>query len=352
MSSGSTELEHIPISKELLGKLHHRKLMNGERNNAHQEAIIQALGGIDEILQHFFTSNVILDQQQLNSIHHIITNTPHKTQQMAQRPQLQEDKAHTTMPTLTYSFKDEDSLLFTIFGQENGTKILHLLSGKIIKFKWIFLFWVGFDIIAFVLLGFSVLSLNDFANYVWSNFVLFLAIYIIGCILYANKVAMKLLLRQFVFWFKIVYLIQFLVTDAAISHLHGSSPYFLFANVIFHSALLFSVMIFDAINTTKSTKLIISTFAVAFFACRVLELMVTAFSANQSYIYDRAIVTIDVPYIDKLRLSIVDICFNSGEVLVMFLFKQLLSIIRKPNKALVITTKPFIEYQNNKETVP
>eukprot|EP01083_Nonionella_stella_P243026 847202_1 len=216
MSSGSVELEHIPITKERLGKLHRRQLMNGERNNTHQEAIVHALGGIDEMLQHFFTSNIVLDQQQLDSLHHIITNTPHKTQQ-------QEDKAHTTMPTLTYTFKDEDTLLYAIFGQEKGTKILHLLTGKIIKFKWIFLFWVGFGIIAFVLtlLGFSVLSLNDFANYVWSNFVLFLAIYIIGWILYANKEAMKLLLRQFVFWFKIFYLIQYLVTHEALHHLQG-----------------------------------------------------------------------------------------------------------------------------------
>eukprot|EP01083_Nonionella_stella_P243029 847206_1 len=260
MSSGSTELEHIPISKELLGKLHHRKLMNGERNNAHQEAIIQALGGIDEILQHFFTSNVILDQQQLNSIHHIITNTPHKTQQMAQRPQLQEDKAHTTMPTLTYSFKDEDSLLFTIFGQENGTKILHLITGKIIKFKWMLLLCAGFSTLPLVLVAFSVVkqSFSDWGN---SIIFLFLAIYIIGWILYANKEAMKLLLRQFVFWFKIVYLIQYLVTNAIINHLQGLPLYFICADVICWAALLFIVMIFDAINTTKYTKVIISTLA-------------------------------------------------------------------------------------------
>eukprot|EP01083_Nonionella_stella_P210394 761727_1 len=59
-----------------------------------------------------------------------------------------------------------------------------------------------------------------------------------------------------------------------------------------------------------------------------------------------------MPYVDKARISIVDICANSGEILSIFLFQQLVSIIRNPNKALVITTKPFIEYQNNKETVP
>eukprot|EP01083_Nonionella_stella_P156704 507761_1 len=142
--------ETRPISKELLGKLHRRQLTSGETNNAHQEAIVHALGGIDEILQHFFVSNAVLDQQQLDSLHYIITSTPQKTQQQLiatnamSQPQLQEDRASVTMPTLTYTFKDEDSLIFAIFGQEKGTKILHLLTGKIIKFKWILLFCIGF----------------------------------------------------------------------------------------------------------------------------------------------------------------------------------------------------------------
>eukprot|EP01083_Nonionella_stella_P243027 847203_1 len=214
MSSGSVELEHIPITKERLGKLHRRQLMNGERNNTHQEAIVHALGGIDEMLQHFFTSNIVLDQQQLDSLHHIITNTPHKTQQ-------QEDKAHTTMPTLTYTFKDEDTLLYAIFGQEKGTKILHLLTGKIIKSKWILLFWIGFSILVGVLMAFLKFSFEDAFTFVYPIFSLLGAIYIIGWILYANKEAMKLLLRQFVFWFKIFYLIQYLVTHEALHHLQG-----------------------------------------------------------------------------------------------------------------------------------
>eukprot|EP01083_Nonionella_stella_P160708 525595_1 len=133
--------EHTPVSKELLANLHRRQLMNGKTNNAHQEAIVDALGGIDGILQHLFTSNVVLDEQQLGSLHRIIADTRHKSDKTLQTStinavsQPQEDKL-----TLSYTFKDEDSFLFTIFGQENGEKILHVLNGKMIKCILLLLF--------------------------------------------------------------------------------------------------------------------------------------------------------------------------------------------------------------------
>eukprot|EP01083_Nonionella_stella_P157569 511682_1 len=112
-------------------------------------------------------------------------------------------------------------------------------------------------------------------------------------------------------------------------------------------------MIFDAINAQKSTKIIISSLAVGMFAFRAVEIMVKTFYADEWDVYDRAIVTFNIPCVDdKARISIVDTCSNSAYILAIFLFKQLISIIRNPNKALVITTKPFIEYENNKETSP
>eukprot|EP01083_Nonionella_stella_P160805 525950_1 len=327
--------EDTPISKELLRNLHRRRLINGQTNSVHQEAIIDALGGIDNILQHLLTSNAILDEQQLDSLHHIIANTSHNKQQTTTInavSQPQEDKAHITIPAFTYTFKDEDSFLFTIFGQENGTKILHILNGTI--FKCILLLLFGLGVPVTVLMFLSVLAVD-----VWfvfcTVFFIFCSIYIIGWILYANKEAMKLLLRQFVFWFKIFYLIQYLVTHQILHHFEDFSPFYIFADGICLAVLLFIVMIFDAINTTQSTKLIISCFAVAWFAGGVLGRMMDVFYADQSYasIYNRAILTFDMPYVDKARISIVDICVNSGEVVSVFLFKQLVSIIKKPNKA-------------------
>eukprot|EP01083_Nonionella_stella_P226923 805425_1 len=126
--------EEQTVTKELLESVHRRQLVNGKTNNDHQEAIIKALGGIDDIVQHLLRSNVILDQPQLNSLHRIIINTAHKNQRettinaLSQPQEFEDNKYHQTY---TYTFKEEDSLLFSIFGQENANKILHALNGKI-----------------------------------------------------------------------------------------------------------------------------------------------------------------------------------------------------------------------------
>eukprot|EP01083_Nonionella_stella_P072422 195320_1 len=124
--------KHTPMSKELLANIHRSQLMNGQTNNVHKEAILLVLGGIDGILQHLLTSNAVLHEQQIDSLHLIIANTPapHKNQQTTITnavSQRQEDKTDIAIPTLTYTFKDEDSLLFTIFGQENARKsMMHI----------------------------------------------------------------------------------------------------------------------------------------------------------------------------------------------------------------------------------
>eukprot|EP01083_Nonionella_stella_P062828 163341_1 len=203
----SISLERTPISKERLENARRHQLMNGETNHVHQDAIIRALGGIDEILQHLFASNVVLEQQQLDSLHHIIADTSHTNQQITAAnaaPHQPEDQTHTVM-ALTYTFKDEDSLLFAIFGQENGTKILHVLNDKILK--CILLLLLGVFIILGVLILYG-LSWDVYLAY-WTVVGLFASIYTILWILYTNKEAMKLLLKQFEFWFKIVYLIQY-----------------------------------------------------------------------------------------------------------------------------------------------
>eukprot|EP01083_Nonionella_stella_P187067 686514_1 len=196
-------------------------------------------------------------------------------------------------------------------------------------------------------------SVADIFFAYYTVFFSFYSVYIIMWILYANKEAMKLLFRQFVFWLKLYYLIMYLVTNAIVLYLGGDPPYFICAISIFYAALLFIVMIFDAINTRKFIKIIISSLAVGIFAVRTLEIMLRSFYVDQWDIYDRSIMTVDIPYVDdKARVSIVDMCSNAAQILAIFLFRQLISIIWNPNKALVIATKPFIEYENNKETTP
>eukprot|EP01083_Nonionella_stella_P072420 195317_1 len=347
--------KHTPMSKELLANIHRSQLMNGQTNNVHKEAILLVLGGIDGILQHLLTSNAVLHEQQIDSLHLIIANTPapHKNQQTTITnavSQRQEDKTDIAIPTLTYTFKDEDSLLFTIFGQENARKIVHVLSGKIVKCLLLLLF--GLLAIISVLAVLSVLSWDAFFAFI-SVFYSFYSVYIVMWILYANKDALKLLFRQFIFWCKIVYLLEWLVTDSIYAYLWGDPLYAICFIHLFYALLLLIIIIFDAINIPKSTKIMISSLAVGLFAFRAVWLMVDAFYGDNLEIYDRGIVKINIPYVnDTARISVVDMCSNSIQILSIFFCKQLISIITNPDQALVIETKPFIEYENNKATLP
>eukprot|EP01083_Nonionella_stella_P189947 703556_1 len=214
-------VENTQISKQLLENVHRRQLTNGESNNVHQEAIIETLGGIDGILQHLFTSNVVLDQQQLDSLHHIITNASHKNQQTTTINAVsQQQEDNTYHHAFTYTFKDEDSLLFTIFGQESGSKILHVLNGKIVKGVSVLLL----SVFVVLLMLHGIYGLWDAYIAYLSAVSLFSSIYIFGWILYSNKEAMKLLLKQFEFWFKIFYLIQYLSANAIIQHMIFNDP--------------------------------------------------------------------------------------------------------------------------------
>eukprot|EP01083_Nonionella_stella_P281479 957741_1 len=305
-------VEHTQISKQLLENVHRRQLTNGESNNVHQEEILQTLGGIDALLQHLFTSNAVLDQQQLDSLHHIITNASYKNQQTTTINAVsQQQEDNTYHHAFTYAFKDEDSLLFTIFGQENGSKILHVLHSKIMK---------GIQVLLFG--GFVVLCMLQPYGLSWDAWLAYLSIcagfafiYTIVWILYLNTEAMKLLLKQFEFWFKLFYLIQYLSTNAIIQYVCWDNPFHLICTfTLFLGALLFIVMIFDTINTKKFIKLMISSFAVAVFAWRALDLMLESFYRYERF--DEVAVTIDIPYInDQARISIVDICSNSAQIL-------------------------------------
>eukprot|EP01083_Nonionella_stella_P124742 376860_1 len=167
-----------------------------------------------ETVQLLLTSNAIIDQHQLDSLHQIISNTSQKTTTIRAVSQQEDTTYHQRF---TYTFKDEDSLLFTLFGYENGGKMLHVLNGKFIKYTLGLLFGV------YVVLGVLTLYIISWDVFLAYSSVLcsFASSYIIGWILYLNKKAMKLLLKQFEFWFKVFYLIQYLIGNAVIMNTNG-----------------------------------------------------------------------------------------------------------------------------------
>eukprot|EP01083_Nonionella_stella_P211291 764117_1 len=105
-----------PITKSVLNKIHQHQLVNNApSNNVQKEAIIVALGGIDQIVSNLLESNAILNDKSLFSLYNIITNTHYYTQAttiIKTNSANIEDKGYKK--TLTFRFNDKDILLYNI----------------------------------------------------------------------------------------------------------------------------------------------------------------------------------------------------------------------------------------------
>eukprot|EP01084_Bolivina_argentea_P308151 532755_1 len=332
------------ISKSLLKTIHDRQLMNGVSNNKQKEEIISTLGGIDQILSRLLKSNVNFNDKQLQSLHHIITHTNnnYKTTNIINKTHNNiEDKGYKRK--LEFTFNDNDILLYKIFTEQTAINIINILNNKITK---ILLAMIVFASLFVAIAGEDVM-------YTYASFMcLMLSIYCFGWILYCNKLVMNMLFKEFEFWFKIFYLSLNLITRGVIRYVEGAALFFNWTGAVFTGSILFLVMIFDAINIKQSNKLIISSFALGAFSRAVLYWSQIAFWRDEFPIYDKlTITTPNVSVLGTMTLNIIDIARNSSLILAIFLFKQLISSIRKPEQALVIKNKPFIIYENTKQHI-
>merc|ERR1712228_1018677 len=135
----------------------------------------------------------------------------------------------------------------------------------------IFLF---FEVLPIVFAG--LLSDEIYSVFRAINF-LFLFFYCFGWILTANKEAMKLIFGEFVFWFKMIYLIIFLVTSAWIDNLNGWPIYFMIAAFLFDALLFTLTIITDALNLSQTSKILLTAWALGRFAQAMLYFQQASF---------------------------------------------------------------------------
>ena len=136
-------------------------------------------------------------------------------------------------------------------------------------------------------------------------------------------------------------------------YISGDPTHYICGSVLFNFGLLFLVMIFDAVNIKQTNKIIISSFAVGSFVYSTLLWSQIGFYRSDNDIYDQSSVTIpDLFKVSSIQINIVDIAANSAQILAIFLLKQMISSFRKPKQASVIKKKPFLIYENKKESTP
>eukprot|EP01084_Bolivina_argentea_P287787 493841_1 len=248
------------ISQSKLYNIHENQLKNDKRNDNKQKEIINIFGGIDDMLSIVLQSNCNLNQIQINKLYNVIINPPKKQQtQIIHKPsQDAEDKGYNKK--VTYTFYDEHIIMLKCFDKHNVNKILSVLNSQFIKAVLLLMMIIGGVLRLLTKYG---LSLN--VRYIYDTvFWITVMFYIWLWMLYANKHAIKLLFKRFVFIFKMFYLILFIVTCIWIEYVANSQPiYYIIAYMMGLGALLVWVMIFDAMNISQTNKILISTFGIS-----------------------------------------------------------------------------------------
>ena len=337
-------------SKVSLLKLHEDQLsIYGSSTKEQKDAILGALGGADEVLKALLTSNALINDEQLKALHQIISNPRgHSDSQSREskmvRNSMEKDKGYK--PAIKMKFYDRDMLLFTVLNRRRATKIRSILySTKTNIFIFICLFL--FYILPTALYAAGVLSWNvRLVPVFFSN--IFLFFYSFGWILTANKEAMKLICREFVFLIKMGYLLIWLATDAGISYLSGYPVYYICAYLLHFTALFTLIMITDALNISQTSKIMLTIWALGVFAGYTVFYQQSAL--HQSEEYSKAVVFIPGRVgFDSMRINVVDICANAVQILALFSLKQIYSSIHKPNKASLIKISPLVIYEDGKK---
>ena len=355
VDTNDTEIEMKP-TKASLQRLHEHQLsIYGSSTKEQKHAIVEALGGADQILSTLFKSNALIDDEQLESLHQIISNPQKYSRSQPTQTKINQNISITEVTAdkgygqaIKHSFYDNDMLLYNLFNKRMASNIKQILySKKVAMLLAMIVFLLHTVPNALYVTGILSRQMRLVSISVASLFFFF---YLFGWLLTANKAAMKLIGKEFVFWFKLFYLLTYLVTIAWIRSLEEASAYYVVPYILSNACLFTLTMITDALNISQSSKIILTAFALGTFAYNTLYFQRA--SLLQSGIYKEANVLISTPFgFDSMNLNIVDICSNSAQILAIFSLKQIISIIRKPYKATLIKINPLVVYEDQKQAV-
>merc|ERR1712243_370725 len=121
---------------------------------------------------------------------------------------------------------------------------------------------------------------------------------------------MKLIVWDFIFWFKMGNLIIYLVTDAWVSYLQDSPIYYISAYVLAEAVFFTLCMLTDALNISQRSKLLLISFALASFAYNSLKYQQA--SLYQYDIFQEANVSLSVHL--PLHVNLIQIPCNAAEI--------------------------------------
>ena len=352
------EIELKP-TKASLKELHQNYVSNfGASSKEQQNAMIAILGGFDHILSMILESNAIINDKQLQNLHDILSNpqkfTQHKNNnnKIINNKNRIEDRGYGQ--TITLNFFNKDVLLYSIFNKHTASKIINILNCNIMRFIiTICMFMIG---IISMISSFTQesnitqksLQIIRESQGIISIFKFILSIYLFGILLLANKEAMKLIFKEFVFYFKMLYLIVYIVSISIARYwIEGYLIHHIFTSAAFQSAFLILTILIDAyVEYGQKSKIAVSTIALATFSNNALYYIQTSLEGIELNV---SIFPKNVE-LESMTFDIVSMAINSSQILAIFSLQQLISSIFSPNKGTLIKIKPIIISDKKRET--
>eukprot|EP01084_Bolivina_argentea_P275838 470508_1 len=269
-ASNAVSVNDIPITKDVLKEKHkHHKLTAGNKNIFQ---LLQILGGCNELLDTLL-SHDILTQKQMTEIHQLLVSAETPTADLySQQTNLQFapvgvanntdskqeliTQLNATTDHFYYQFYTSDTYLHSMFSPDTAMKLINFaLSKKIIySIFTLICVWIILQLIFKV----GQTPITVIYGICMCPFIIALELLVVFS---SNREAFKLVRKQFVFYFKVVYSFYFGVLSAIYYAFADETKYKTLAVIEICLLLgfvlpLFIIIVsmFDAINVSRFTK--------------------------------------------------------------------------------------------------
>ena len=329
------EEDTVLVSKSSLYKLHQDQLYNNQTNEMNINQLVSALGGIDNILSHYLSpkNDIQLSQTQLDSINNVINKQRQVT---------------SLSCTHIFSFNKTNTFLFRVF----SSQVAHTLT-KFIQHTTIGI--VMMIITSILMLWMGIVAVFDIflqTNPQWTSSFICLMIcillammYIFAYLLTANIKAIKLTMKSFLFWAKLLAALKFVVVWLSLYWWFGdfmipqgvTRSMFIAVQscccVVLILIIIGSCMI-DAIYMKRKMKI---------FWNILLCLVWTAWTLEQVFyppVQDTSIIIIR----NDISISMLSMKVDSMKFLAIFFWQQAVYLILYPHKCVNIRISPHYRW--------
>ena len=350
----------LEITKDGLLSVHER--INANIINNHKDDVINALGGLDNVLTMILSSNdTQLSNQQLTQINEILTQL--QDINYINNNNIQQIDEDDNPQEWAYIFDRNNTFLNQLFGLEKGQKIF-----KIIYSKWCIisaiLFGVAATFIDAAFLLYNLLIIRSISHII--GFII-VFIYLGLILLSANRKCLSKILWSFEFWLKLYYFFQYYIASFIFWYVlidpqeweqygngNGGVTYSVSKGSVFHYMSILSYLL----NIINALIII-----VLHLCCDALQVRIwiksltgflfavgfTLFTIQLTF-FSKIPTSRTIIYIKELdaSLDIKELMTSAIQILTILFWKQAIMSIYKKNKSTLLKYSPYIRWKESR----